>query len=92
MTDKLKSCAEYFVKVKYIDYVKESIKNGDGVETIVLHILDKEGTGNAYNVSIPEQKSFSDMSVCKSELNKVIYGILDSLETKGSKPIEVYRR
>ena len=52
-----------------------------------IHITD---TGNAYNVS--EQKSFSDMSVCKSELNKVIYGILDSLETKGSKPIEVYRR
>lgn len=44
MTDKLKSCAEYFVKVKYIDYVKESIENGDAVETIVLHILDKEGT------------------------------------------------
>lgn len=44
-----------------------------------IHITD---TGNAYNVSIPEQKSFSDMSVCKSELNKVIYGILDILETK----------
>lgn len=44
MTDKLKSCAEYFVKVKYIDYVKESIKNGDAVETIVLNILDKENT------------------------------------------------
>ena len=44
MADKLKSCAEYFVKVKYIDYVKESIENGDAVETIVLHILDKEGT------------------------------------------------
>ena len=54
-----------------------------------IHITD---TGNAYNVSIPDQKSFSDMSVCKSELNKVIYGILDSLETKGSKPLEVYRR
>ena len=44
MADKLKSCAEYFVKIKYIDYVKESIENGDAVETIVLHILDKEGT------------------------------------------------
>ena len=41
-----------------------------------IHITD---TGNAYTVSIPE-------------LNKVIYGILDSLEIKGSKPIEVYRR
>ena len=33
-----------------------------------IHITD---TGNAYNVSIPDQKSFSDMSVRKSELNKV---------------------
>lgn len=54
-----------------------------------IHITD---TGNAYNVSIPDQKSFSDMSVRRSELNKVIYGILDSLETKGSKPLEVYRK
>lgn len=54
-----------------------------------IHITD---TGNAYTVSIPEQKSFSDMTVRRSELNKVIYGILDSLEIKGSKPIEVYRR
>lgn len=53
-----------------------------------IHITD---TGNAYTVSIPEQKSFSDMTVRRSELNKVI-GILDSLEIKGSKPIEVYRR
>lgn len=56
---------------------------------IRIHITD---TGNAYNVSIPEQKSFSDMSVRRSELNKVIYGILDSLETKGTKPLEVYRK
>ena len=54
-----------------------------------IHITD---TGNTYNVSIPEQKSFSDMSVRRSELNKVIYGILDSLETKGSKPLSVYRK
>ena len=54
-----------------------------------IHITD---TGNAYTVSIPEQKSFSDMTVRRSELNKVIYGILDSPEIKGSKPIEVYRR
>ena len=33
MADKLKSCAEYFLKVKYIDYVKESIENGDAVGT-----------------------------------------------------------
>ena len=49
MADKLKSCAEYLVKVKYIDYVKESIENGDGVETIVLHILDNEGTTYSEN-------------------------------------------
>ena len=32
------------------------------------------------------------MAVKKSALNKAIYVLLDSLETKGSKPIEVYRK
>lgn len=40
----LKNIVIWILKVKYIDYVKESIENEDGVETIVLHILDKEGT------------------------------------------------
>ena len=55
MADKLKSCAEYFVKVKYIDYVKESIENGDAVETIVLHILDKEGTTYAESLEMADR-------------------------------------
>ena len=33
--------AEHLVS-KHMNYIKKSITNGDEVETIVLHILDKE--------------------------------------------------
>lgn len=39
---KAKSYAEHLVS-KHMGYIKKSITNGDEVETIVLHILDKEG-------------------------------------------------
>lgn len=50
---------------------------------MVIRITDTE---NGYNVSTG-QKGIS-VPVNKGELNKVIYGLLDSLETKGNKPLE----
>ena len=72
MADKLKSCTEYFVKVKYIDYVKESIENGDAVETIVFHILDKEGTTYAESWEMADHMDDFILAIA-SELGKTDY-------------------
>lgn len=55
----------------------------------VINITDN---GNGYNVSAVTEKSFSDMSIRKNDLNATINRLLDNLEIKGSKPIEVYRK
>ena len=46
--------------------------------------------GNGYTVTAP-QENFSDMKIRKGELNKAIYRMIDRLETRERKPIEVYR-
>ena len=55
----------------------------------VINITDN---GNGYNVVTVSEKSFTDMSIKKSDLNATINRLLDSLEIKGSKPLSVYRK
>lgn len=55
---------------------------------INIHINEN---GNGYTVTA-SQESFSDMRIRKGELNKVIYRMIDRLESSERKPVEVYRR
>lgn len=55
----------------------------------VINITDN---GNGYNVAAVSEKSFTDMSIRKNDLNATINRLLDSLEIKGNKPIEIYRK
>ena len=55
---------------------------------INIHISED---GNGYTVTAP-QENFSEMAIRKGELNKTIYRMIDRLETKERKPVEVYRR
>lgn len=55
-------------------------------------VISVKDNGNGYNICAVTEKSFTDMNVKKNDFSRTIHKYLDSLEIKGSKPLEVYRK